>query len=72
MKAHIRLFVFPGLLATTVFSFAQPSRLGIFSDQRDIGSVAKPGSASFDAAKGEYLVAGGGATSAGFAVRVKE
>jgi TolB protein len=34
--------------------------IGIFSDQADIGSVAKPGSASFDPAKGEYLIAGGG------------
>jgi TolB protein len=34
--------------------------IGIFSDQADIGSVAKPGSAEFDPAKGEYLIAGGG------------
>jgi Tol biopolymer transport system component len=34
--------------------------LGIFSDQGDIGSVAKPGSVNFDPANGEYLIAGGG------------
>lgn len=36
------------------------SGLGIFADQADIGKVRKPGTASFDAVKGEYLVAGGG------------
>jgi TolB protein len=34
--------------------------LGIFSDHADIGGVLKPGSAEFDPAKGEYLIAGGG------------
>jgi dipeptidyl aminopeptidase/acylaminoacyl peptidase len=34
--------------------------LGIFSDQADIGNVAKPGSVNFDPATGEYLIAGGG------------
>ena len=34
--------------------------LGIFSDQADIGNVAKTGSANFDPAKNEYTVAGGG------------
>jgi Tol biopolymer transport system component len=36
------------------------SQIGIFSDHQDVGSVAKPGSADFDPAKGEYLIAGGG------------
>jgi dipeptidyl aminopeptidase/acylaminoacyl peptidase len=36
------------------------NNLGIFSDQADIGSVAKAGSVSFDPANGEYLIAGGG------------
>src|SRR5471032_892499 len=35
--------------------------IGIFSEQADVGSVLKPGSAEFDAVKGEYLIAGGGA-----------
>jgi TolB protein len=52
----VLLFLFLG--AQFVFG---GSKLGIFSKQADIGSVAKPGSANFDPAKGEYLVAGGGA-----------
>ncbi len=36
------------------------TNLGIFSEQADIGKVAKPGSVSFDPANGEYLIAGGG------------
>jgi TolB protein len=35
-------------------------QVGIFSDHQDVGSTAKPGSVNFDAAKGEYLIAGGG------------
>src|SRR6266481_2896982 len=40
--------------------FAQSSNLGIFSEQSDIGAVAKTGSADFDSAKGEYRITGGG------------
>ncbi len=40
--------------------FGQSSALGIFSDQADIGKVAKPGAAQFDSAKNEYTVSGGG------------
>ncbi len=36
------------------------ANLGIFSEQADIGNVAKPGSVNFDPAYGEYLIAGGG------------
>ena len=36
------------------------SDLGMFSRQTDIGNLLKPGSADFNAAKGEYLIAGGG------------
>jgi Tol biopolymer transport system component len=36
------------------------NNLGIFSDQADIGSVARPGSVNFDPATGGYLIAGGG------------
>jgi len=35
--------------------------IGIFSGQQDVGTVAQPGSADFDPAKAEYLIAGGGA-----------
>jgi TolB protein len=55
-----------GWLAFVIFSasakllFGAPE-LGIFSDQADIGKAAKPGSVDFDPAKGEYLIAGGGA-----------
>jgi TolB protein len=48
------------LFAGAQFVFGD-SELGIFSAQADIGKVAKPGSVSFDPAKGEYLIAGGGA-----------
>jgi Tol biopolymer transport system component len=40
--------------------FAASTELGIFSHQRDIGSTPKPGSADFNPATGEYLIAGGG------------
>ena len=50
-------FVFLFMSAQFVFG---GSKLGIFSKQADIGSVAKPGSANFDPARGEYLIAGGG------------
>jgi regulation of enolase protein 1 (concanavalin A-like superfamily) len=41
-------------------AYADSTELGIFSHQRDIGSVAKPGSVNFTPATGEYLIAGGG------------
>ena len=40
--------------------FGDSTNLGIFSNQADIGKVGIAGSASFDPAKGEYLIAGGG------------
>jgi Tol biopolymer transport system component len=40
--------------------FGQFSALGIFSDQADVGKVAKSGSAEFDSAKNEYTISGGG------------
>ena len=61
MKTNICILVFLGLLTNATLILAQPSQFGIFFGQADIGSVAKPGSASFDLAKGEYLIAGGGA-----------
>ncbi len=40
-------------------SLARPE-IGIFSDHQDIGQTLRGGSADFDAAKGTYLIAGGG------------
>jgi len=57
---------FRHLLAIAIFimsaklAFADSTKLGIFSRQGDIGSVAHPGSVNFDPATGEYLIAGGG------------
>jgi TolB protein len=48
------------LLFSSNFVFGQSPSLGIFSDQADIGKVAKPGSVGFDSAKNEYSVSGGG------------
>lgn len=36
------------------------SNLGIFSNQADVGDVARPGSAEFNSKTGEYTVTGGG------------
>jgi WD40 repeat protein len=52
-------------ICLSIFIFCMSAKtgfgqIGIFSDHQDIGSVAKPGSADFDPAKGEYLIAGGG------------
>jgi tricorn protease-like protein len=41
-------------------ALAGSTSLGIFSDQQDVGDTAKTGAASFDPAKNEYAVAGGG------------
>src|ERR1035437_2781700 len=60
MKTNICILVFLSLLTNATLILAQPSQFGIFFGQADIGSVAKPVSASFDLAKGEYLIAGGG------------
>jgi TolB protein len=35
-------------------------QIGIFSNQQDVGSTAKAGSATFDSVTGEYTIAGGG------------
>ena len=48
------------LFMSAKLAFAGSTGLGIFSHQRDIGNVAKPGSVNFDPATGEYLIAGGG------------
>ena len=61
MKNCIRDLLLASLLTPAALAFGQPAKPGIFSDHSDIGGVAKPGSVSFDPAKGEYLIAGGGA-----------
>jgi len=48
------------LLAGTVISHGQSSEMGIFAGHGEIGKPAKPGSVQFDAARGAYLVTGGG------------
>jgi regulation of enolase protein 1 (concanavalin A-like superfamily) len=53
------LFTGVALFLAGNLAFGQTS-LGIFSDQADIGKVAKPGAAEFDTAKNEYVVSGGG------------
>lgn len=53
-KTCLSAWVFLSLLAP---AFAQT---GVFSDQLDVGTVARAGSAVFDSAAGEYRVAGGG------------
>src|SRR5882724_6569500 len=60
MKSNPRPFpalVFLCLSAQLVFG---DSNLGIFSDQSDVGDVAKPGSVEHNSKTGEYLIAGGG------------
>lgn len=47
----------------TILSLAAPAafgQLGIFFNEQDVGTVAKPGSVNFDSARSEYTVAGGG------------
>jgi len=66
MKVHSRFLSATILSAIFILSmntksvFGDSTNLGIFSNQADIGKVGIAGSASFDPAKGEYLIAGGG------------
>lgn len=46
--------------ATTNAAPPPPDTLGIFHDHSDVGQVAKPGAASYDAAKQTYTIAGAG------------
>jgi Tol biopolymer transport system component len=46
------------LIAAGRTAFGQ---VGIFSNDQNVGAVAKPGAATFDADKGQYLITGGGA-----------
>ena len=47
-------------LATSVFA-QHTNPIGLFETAADVGEVAKKGTATFDAAKGEYRLTGGGA-----------
>ena len=55
-----RLLAVVVLFMCAKLAFANSTELGIFSRQRDIGNVARPGSVDFDPARGEYRIAGGG------------
>ncbi len=48
------------LPATSQFAANPPTGPGLFEDHGDIGTVGHPGAAEYDAARGSYLVAGGG------------
>lgn len=50
-----------GLVLLIGTAQAALGQVGIFSNEQDIGAVAKAGSATFDAGKGQYLITGGGA-----------
>jgi len=58
--AFRRLLAIVVLFMCAKLASAGSTDLGIFSHQRDIGNVARPGSVNFDPAKGEYRIAGGG------------
>lgn len=47
-------------LIVTAFGESAFGQIGIFSNEGDVGAVAMPGSARFDADKHEYLITGGG------------
>ena len=60
MKKLGRCLFLISAMMNSVLAFGQTGPLGIFSEQADIGSIAKPGSVNFDPATGEYRIAGGG------------
>jgi hypothetical protein len=60
MKTSARRLLFTLVTTCAASVFGQTGPLGVFSEQADIGSVAKPGSVNFDPATGEYRIAGGG------------
>jgi len=55
-----RLLAIVVLVMSVKLASAGSTDLGIFSQQRDIGNVARPGSVNFDPARDEYHIAGGG------------
>jgi Tol biopolymer transport system component len=48
------------LLAGATFSYGQSNEVGIFAGHGDVGKPSKPGALQYDAARGAYLVTGGG------------
>jgi len=59
---RIMIFVTVAIVAFSAATDAQSttSNLGLFESNQDIGTVAKPGSAMFDAAKKSYTISGAG------------
>ena len=49
------------LLATPMAALAQQPSLGVFDGQTDVGKTGNPGSVVYDAARGQYTIAGSGA-----------
>jgi hypothetical protein len=60
MKTIVRRLLVLAVTACATLAAAQTAKLGIFSQEADIGNVARPGSVSFDPATGEYRISGGG------------
>ncbi len=59
MKKTVLAFLILSASAKPAFG-GSTTNLGIFSEQADIGSVARPGSVNFDPSDGEYVITGGG------------
>ena len=58
-----QLAIFGAIVMITLAAGSQGAasqQLGIFENHQDVGTVLHPGSASFDAAKGPYTIAGSG------------
>jgi len=66
MKRRILFLLSTAALCLLAFALAvgigsaQPSGLGLFANQGSVGQVPPGGNAVYDAAKGEYRIAGGG------------
>ena len=60
MIGTICILASAGFWIGAVLASGTQSPIGLFSNHGDIGNVLKKGSAAYDAAKGTYLVAGGG------------
>ena len=56
-----RLLTLIVLICSSVFVCAQSQPIGVFDGHADVGENPKAGSATYDAATGEYRVTGGGA-----------
>jgi WD40 repeat protein len=63
MRTILKAMLFSTVAALSLgatLAWGDPN-LGIFSGQCDVGNTAKPGSAGYDPATGEYTISGGGA-----------